>query len=117
MLDTTMSMSTLRPTPKIRQCWKYVLTDFYRAIMNATQDFTENFHDNKAAVIVTAEIAIESLVEIFVVFFFYNGTDVPDGVFDKFDAIRAFYDSTETQGYADLVFSTPHRMGKITDFR
>lgn len=73
--------------------------------MNAVQEFTENFHDNKAAIIVTGEIAIESLVEMFVVFFFYDGDEVPNGTFDMFDEIRSIESRTKVQSYADLVCS------------
>ena len=52
--------------------------------------------------IVTGEIAIESLLEIFVVFFFYDGP-TPLGVFDEFDAIPYLTDGTKTQSYYDLV--------------
>jgi hypothetical protein len=57
---------------------------------------TENYHDTKAGVIVTGEIALNNLLDIFLVFFFYNGPSPPAGVFDKFD-------STATQSYAELV--------------
>jgi hypothetical protein len=43
------------------------------------------------------------LLEIFVVFFFYNGETPSDGVFDEFDAITPITDSVKTQTYADLV--------------
>jgi hypothetical protein len=64
---------------------------------------TENYHDTKAGVIVTGEIALNNLLDIFLVFFFYNGPSPPAGVFDKFDAITAQIDSTATQSYAELV--------------
>lgn len=51
----------------------------------------------------TGEIAIDSLLEFFVVFFFYNGETPPAGVFDKFDTITSLTDSTKTQSYSDLV--------------
>jgi hypothetical protein len=54
-------------------------------------------------VIVTGEITIDSLLEIFVVFFFYDGSTPPEGVFDGFDAIPFLTDGTQTQSYYDLV--------------
>lgn len=79
-------------------------------IINATQAFTENyFHDPKAAVIVTGEVAIDTLLEIFVVFFFYDGETVPAGVFDAFNAIPTISDGTKTQTYSDLVCAPLYR--------
>jgi hypothetical protein len=75
----------------------------YAAIINATQDFTENYDDPKAAIIVTGEVTITDLVQVFVVFYFYDGPAPPAGVFDKFNAIPFLSSSTTTQTYASLV--------------
>jgi len=72
-------------------------------IINATHDFIENFTDPKAAVIVTGEVAIDTLVQLFVVFFFYNGPTPPPGAFDKFNAIPCEVDNVKDQAYADMV--------------
>lgn len=73
------------------------------APLNATQNFIQDNEDPKAAVIVTGELTIESLVYVWVVFYFYNGTTPASGVFDEFNAIVLFSDSVITQPYAYLV--------------
>ena len=78
--------------------------DQAEALINATHDFNANLSSNpKAAVIVTGEIAIDGLLEIFTVFFFYDGPTPPDGAFDKFNAIPTISDTTAVQSYASLV--------------
>ncbi|TVY32148.1 putative FAD-linked oxidoreductase, partial [Lachnellula subtilissima] len=73
-------------------------------IINATQAFTETYADHpKAAVIVTGEVAIDTLLEIFVVFFFYDGESAPAGVFDAFNAIPTITDDAQTRTYSDLL--------------
>jgi len=52
---------------------------------------------------VTGEIAIDSLLETFIVFFFYDGASPPTGVFDEFNAIPFLTDGTQVQSYYDLV--------------
>jgi hypothetical protein len=73
------------------------------ALLNATQTFIQNNNDPKAAVIVTGSLAIDSLAELFVLFFFYDGPTPPAGVFDEFDAIIPIDDGVSTQSYADIV--------------
>lgn len=48
-------------------------------------------------------VTADTLAEIFVVFFFYDGETPPDGVFDEFNAIDDIVSSTQTQSYASLV--------------
>ena len=85
-------------------------THFYNgiadpAILNATQNFIQYNEDPKAAVIITGELTIESLVYVWVIFFFYNGTTPAPRVFDEFNAIAPVSDSVITQPYASLVGS------------
>jgi hypothetical protein len=54
-------------------------------------------------VIVTGEIAIDSLLETFIVFFFYDGPNPPADIFNEFNAIPFLTDGTEVQSYYDLV--------------
>jgi hypothetical protein len=75
------------------------------AILNATHDFNTNYKDPKAAVIVTAEIAVDTLLQTFFIFYFYDGPTPPAGVFDEFDAIPSLTKNTTTQSYTDLVSS------------
>jgi FAD/FMN-containing dehydrogenase len=77
--------------------------DHWPEIMNATQDFTENYEDPKASVIVSAEVVLDGLLKLFLVFFYYNGESPPAGAFDKFDAIPHITDTTEAKSYVNLV--------------
>lgn len=94
-------------THAIGQVWggirSYAATEA-EALLNATENFNENYGSHpEAAVIVTGEITIESLLEIFVVFFFYDGATPPAGVFDEFNAIPTLTDGVKVQSYYDLV--------------
>jgi hypothetical protein len=71
-------------------------------LINATQAFTANY-DPKAAVIATGEIVIDGLLDLFIIFFFYDAATPPAGVFDAFDAVPHITDGTKTRTYADLV--------------
>jgi len=75
------------------------------AILNATQHFIEKNEDRKAAVIVTGELAVESLVQVWTIFFFYNGTAPAPGVFDEFNAIIPLLDQVKPQRYAAFLLS------------
>jgi hypothetical protein len=61
-----------------------------KAMLAAVRDFTEHYDDEKAGIIVTAERTLATLVDIWVVFLYYNGPSPPVGVFDKFMAISPF---------------------------
>jgi hypothetical protein len=71
------------------------------ALMKAVRTFTENYPDPKAAIIVTAERVLD--INMWLMFFFYDGPEVPKGVFDEFLAISHITDSTKTRSYADLL--------------
>jgi hypothetical protein len=74
------------------------------ALINATQDFNENYDQHpEAAVIVTGQIAIDSLIETFFVFFFYDGPSPPASVFSAFNAIPTITDGVKVRSYYDLV--------------
>ena len=93
-------------TVPIGQVWggiKIYTGDKAAALVNATHDFAQNYPDEKAAVIVTYESLLDTLVDILFIFYFYNGPTVPEGVFDKFDAIEPLVDQTKVQSYADLL--------------
>ncbi|PBP27987.1 putative FAD binding domain containing protein [Diplocarpon rosae] len=72
-------------------------------LLTATQDFTENFHDPKAAVIVTFEKLVSGLEQFWAVFFFYDGPAPPAGVFDEFNGLATESDSVKTQSYSSLL--------------
>jgi len=75
---------------------------YAQELINATQALTANY-DPKSAVIVTAEIVIDGLLDLFVVFMFYDAATPPPGVFDAFNAVPHITDGTKTRTYADLV--------------
>lgn len=93
-------------TVPIGQVWggvKIYGGDKAAALINATHNFAQNYPDEKAAVIVTYETLLDTLTNIFFIFYFYNGETVPTGVFDEFDAIEPIIDDTKVQSYADLL--------------
>jgi hypothetical protein len=88
------------------QIWGGIRTysrDYSDQILIATQDFTENFPDPRAGIIVTVEFVADSLDEFWAIFFFYNGPILPTGVFDKFLSIPSTTDTTQQQKYSELV--------------
>ncbi|KAI2466448.1 FAD binding domain-containing protein [Annulohypoxylon bovei var. microspora] len=75
------------------------------AILSAVRNFTENYPDNKAGIIVTAERTLATLLDIWVMFLYYNGPEPPPGVFDEFLAIGPTINSCKTQRYSDMLSS------------
>lgn len=73
------------------------------AIINATQHFIQNNNDPKAAIIVTLDLAVDSLLRLAVVFFFYDGPAPPGAVFDEFNSIIPTLDQVTTQNYTAIV--------------
>ncbi|KAI8948327.1 FAD binding domain-containing protein [Xylaria longipes] len=73
-------------------------------ILAAVRDFTENYDDEKAGIIVTAERTLATLLDIWVIFLYYNGPERPAGVFDKFFDISNFTLNTcKTQSMNSLL--------------
>jgi hypothetical protein len=85
-------------------------------ILNATLDFTENFHDPRAGIFVTSEIYLANLANIILMFYFYNGETPPPGVFDKFDSIKAKNDEVKTQSYRSLLVAN-NKLATLYGFR
>ncbi|KAI0206172.1 FAD binding domain-containing protein [Astrocystis sublimbata] len=74
------------------------------AMLAAVRDFTENYDDEKAGIIVTAERTLATLVDIWVIFLYYNGPEPPEKVFEKFFAISKFkINTTKTQSIHSLL--------------
>ncbi|OTB00855.1 hypothetical protein M426DRAFT_323970 [Hypoxylon sp. CI-4A] len=73
------------------------------AILAAVRNFTENYPDKKAGVIVTAERTLSTLLDIWVLFLYYNGPEPPQGVFDEFLAIGPIINTCKTQRYSALL--------------
>jgi hypothetical protein len=74
-----------------------------KAILAAVRDFTENYPDPKAAIIATAEVTVANLVDIWVIFFFYNGAQPPAHVFQNFTKLYHMIDATKTRSLDDLM--------------
>ncbi|KAI0400224.1 FAD binding domain-containing protein [Xylaria palmicola] len=75
-----------------------------RAMLAAVRDFTEHYDDEKAGIIVTAERTLATLVDIWVVFLYYNGPEPPASVFGEFFAVSDFKLNTcKTQSMHSLL--------------
>ncbi|KAF7526864.1 hypothetical protein G7054_g10625 [Neopestalotiopsis clavispora] len=72
-------------------------------LLAALRDFTEYYPDDKAAIILTAERTLGTLLDIWILFLYYNGPEVPAGVFDNFTSIAHTIDTTKTQSMNELV--------------
>ncbi|KAI1764218.1 hypothetical protein GGR53DRAFT_494829 [Hypoxylon sp. FL1150] len=73
------------------------------ALLTALRNFTENYTDGKAGIILTSERTLGTLVDIWIMFLFYNGPEPPEGVFDSFLAVGPTINTCKTQRYADLL--------------
>lgn len=96
-------------TYPIGQVWgghKIFTMDKKAALINATHNLVSDYYDTKAAVIVTYSSTLDTLVDIFVVFFFYNSPNGPGKILDEFNAIPALLDATKpNRNYAELLDS------------
>ncbi|KAH8199960.1 hypothetical protein TruAng_005899 [Truncatella angustata] len=72
-------------------------------ILAALRDFTEHYPDEKAGIILTAERTLGTLLDIWILFVYYNGPTPPAGVFDNFTAIAHTLDTTKTQSINELL--------------
>lgn len=73
-------------------------------MLAAIAKFTNEYPSHpKASIIPTVQLVLSGLIELWVVFFFYDGPTVPDGVFDDFTALRPIFNSCKTQSYGDLL--------------
>ncbi|KAI0382640.1 FAD-binding domain-containing protein [Hypomontagnella monticulosa] len=72
-------------------------------LLKAVRDFTEYNDDDKAAVIVTAERGNIDLIDTWILFLFYDGPVVPEGIFKNFTDVGPLLDTTKVQTYASLM--------------
>lgn len=91
---------------------KIYTMDQKEALLQATHNLVSDYYDPKAAVIVTYTSTVESLIEVFVVFYFYNSPSGPGKILEEFNSIPALISRTKTRSYLDLldsnsVFSIP----------
>lgn len=88
--------------------YKIYSLDQKDALLRATHNLVSDYYDSKAAVIVTfsstLDIFVDTLVDIFVVFFFYNAPTGPGEILAEFNAIPSLIDATEAnRTYKDLI--------------
>ena len=91
--------------------YKIYSLDQKEALLNATHNLVSDYYDPKAAVIMTFSttldvLDIETLVDIFVVFYYYNDPTGPGQILDEFNSIPAIIDATHgDRSYKDLIDS------------
>lgn len=98
-------------TFEIGEVWggyKIYSLDQKDALLKATHNLVSDYYDPKAAVIVTfsstLDILVDTIVDIFVVFYFYNAPVGPGDILAEFDAIPSMTDSTSAnRSYKDLI--------------
>lgn len=74
-------------------------------LLSAVRNFTENYDDPKAGIIVTAENLLYNSTNLWVLFLFYDGKQPPAGIFDEFLALHPIINSCHTRSYGDLLKS------------
>ncbi|KAF2789654.1 FAD-binding domain-containing protein [Melanomma pulvis-pyrius CBS 109.77] len=72
-------------------------------MLAAVRNFTENYPDEKAGIIMTAEMTALGAIDIWIMFLFYDGPTPPAGVFDIFTSIGPFVNNCKTRSYYDLL--------------
>ncbi|KAI7347927.1 hypothetical protein KC343_g12959 [Hortaea werneckii] len=65
-------------------------------VLSATHNLTGNYHDDKAAVIVTFTTTLDDLIDIFLIFYYYNDPTGPGSILDEFLAIDYLIDETSS---------------------
>lgn len=73
-------------------------------ILEAQQDFTNNYPDPKSSIIVTIQ-QIPGGSTAVIIFFFYHGSTPPKGAFGKFEQLSPLYDGCKAQDYVSLLKS------------
>ncbi|KAK8140100.1 FAD binding domain-containing protein [Apiospora sp. TS-2023a] len=77
--------------------------DNNKKLLAAVRDFTEYYPDEKAGVILTAETTVGGLLDIWILFVYYNGPEPPAGIFSNFTDVGPLLKSVKTQSYANLL--------------
>lgn len=81
-------------------------------VLAALNNFALDYPDEKAAIIATAEVTLQGLLPLWVVYFYYNAPKPPAGVFDEFLAITALLNTCKTRSYADLLYTNGQAGGQ-----
>ncbi|KAF2823577.1 FAD-binding domain-containing protein [Ophiobolus disseminans] len=90
----------------IGQIWGgnlFFAADKTTQLLAAVRNFTENYPDEKAAIIMTAELTALGAVDIWVMFLFYDGPTPPPGTFDIFTSLEPISNNCKTRSYYDLL--------------
>lgn len=93
-------------THPIDQVWggNFVYTkDKTPQVLTALRNFVDNYPDDKAAIILTAEHGVIGVVDFWIMFLFYDGPEPPAGVFDEFKAIDHTSTTKTWDSYYDLL--------------
>lgn len=72
-------------------------------MLEALRNFTENYPDEKAGIIMTVELTALGAIDTWIMFLFYDGPTPPVGVFDIFLDIKPFVNNCKTRSYSDLL--------------
>lgn len=72
-------------------------------MLAAVRNFTENYPDEKAGIIMTAEYSAVGVIDMWIMFLFYDGPNPPAGVFDVFTSIGPTVNNCKSRSYADLL--------------
>jgi hypothetical protein len=73
-------------------------------ILAAVREFTETYDDHpKAGIIATTDLTLVNLLDIWIVFMFYDDPVVPDSAFAPFNAIPHTLDLTQTRSMHDML--------------
>jgi hypothetical protein len=83
--------------------WFEATDETTTALLAAVRDFTDYYPDEKAGIIMTSERTLATLVDLWIMFFYYNGPEPPAGVFDNFTAIPYTINTCKTQSMNDLL--------------
>lgn len=73
------------------------------SLLSAVRNFTEDYEDPKAGIIVTKELTLYNSTTFWVLFLFYDGETPPAGVFDEFIGLNATINDCKTRSYGDLL--------------
>ncbi|KAJ5621882.1 FAD-linked oxidoreductase [Penicillium herquei] len=72
-------------------------------ILAALRNFVDDYPDDKAAIILTAEHGLDGLLDLWIMFLFYDGPEPPAGVFDEFEVIPHTSDTLTWDSYYNLL--------------
>ncbi|KAJ5121031.1 FAD linked oxidase N-terminal [Penicillium bovifimosum] len=95
---------TMQTHPQDHKVWggNYIFTsDKTPQLLEAVRKFTDEYPDDKGAIILTAERGL--VIDFWIMFLFYDGPEPPAGVFDEFTAIPHTSTTKTWNSYYDLL--------------